>query len=247
MPFDADIRQYKTIAAFTAYLRTVPRPSWCDSIVVHNTYKPDEFTWAGMATMRGMMNYYIGLGWSSGPHAYLVATAPNPADTGIWTLTPLSHPGTHAGQCNSHSIGLEVCGDFNARPPTADQYTLLIAVNRAIMEHWQLPPETITVHNECMPGRTCPGKYLPGVKIRTDLRATWPFDPFAAWGSIGKPDGIVRGFAVPRAWLNNKKLGRCVQPETYSASGKYSLTEFESGIIVFLKARNVALVEMFVP
>lgn len=71
------------------------------------------------------------------------------------------------------------------------------------------------------------------------------FDPWYEWGPIGKPEGIAQGFAVPRAWLANRKLGRCVQAETYALSGRYSVTEFENGLITYLKARNVALVELF--
>lgn len=72
-----------------------------------------------------------------------------------------------------------------------------------------------------------------------------PTDPFAEWGEIGKPSGAAAGFAIPRAWLVNKRLGRCVQAETYSASGRYSVAEFEGGLVYYLKARNVALVELF--
>jgi len=73
-----------------------------------------------------------------------------------------------------------------------------------------------------------------------------PADPFARWGSVGTPTGAATGFAVPRAWLVNKALGQCVVPETYAASGAYSVTEFERGLIMYLKARNTTVVEMFV-
>lgn len=70
-------------------------------------------------------------------------------------------------------------------------------------------------------------------------------DPFAAWGPIGYPTGAATGFAVPKAWLMNKVLGACVQPEQYAPSGKYSVTEFERGIVVYFKAKNSAQVELF--
>ena len=74
-----------------------------------------------------------------------------------------------------------------------------------------------------------------------------PLNSFDAWGPIGKPEGAAMGFAVPRAWLVNKVLGRCLSPERYAASGTHSVTEFERGIVIYLKARNVALVELFYP
>jgi len=177
MAFDADIQYFPSITAFNAYLRGVPRPAWAQGITHHNTYKPNELTWQGRASMQSMMAYYIGKGWSSGPHLYLAAAAKNRANTGIWQLTPLAHPGTHAGQCNKDHVGIESVGDFDARPPTPDQYTLLITVTLLIMRHWGLPPEAVNVHNECMVGRTCPGKFLTGAQIRADLRKPAPPRP----------------------------------------------------------------------
>lgn len=71
-------------------------------------------------------------------------------------------------------------------------------------------------------------------------------DAFIAWGPIGKPGGDARGWATPQKWLKHKAiLGACVSPETYSASGQYSIAEFEGGIIVYLKKRNVTIVDFF--
>lgn len=174
MAFDSDIRHFPSIASFDAHLQGVPRPKWCSGITHHNTYRPNETMWKGRASMASMMAVYIEKGWTSGPHLYLAAAAKNRADTGIWQLTPLAHPGTHAGQCNSHSLGIESVGDFDARPPTADQYTLLITITLLILRHWGLPPESVNVHNECMVGRTCPGKFLTGTQIRADLKKPAP-------------------------------------------------------------------------
>lgn len=170
MAFDIQIIHWPTISAFQAYLGGVPRPAWVKGITNHNTYQPDERDWAGMTSMNAMMKYYRDTkGWDSGPNLYLCAKAPNPKDTGIWQMTPITHPGTHAGACNHDHLGIENVGDFDRAPPSPDQYTLLITVNLLIMQHWGLPPSTINVHNECMTGRTCPGKYLTGTQIRADL------------------------------------------------------------------------------
>jgi hypothetical protein len=170
MAFDAQIIHWPTITAFQAYLQTVPRPKWVKGITNHNTYQPDERDWAGVASMNAMLRFYRDTkGWESGPNLYLCAKAPNPKHTGIWQMTPLAHPGTHAGACNKDHLGIESVGDFDRAPPSADQYTLLITVNLLIMQHWGLPPESVNVHNECMQGRTCPGKFLTGTQIRADL------------------------------------------------------------------------------
>jgi hypothetical protein len=72
-----------------------------------------------------------------------------------------------------------------------------------------------------------------------------PTDPFERWGSIGKPEGIATGFAVPKAWLVNKVLGACVQPETYAHGGRYSVTEFENGIVLYLKQKKSTQVVLY--
>lgn len=174
MPFDIQIIHWPTISAFTAYLHGVPRPSWVTRLTNHNTYIPNETQWRGRASVESCMRTYIAKGWSAGPHLFVAAEAPNPAHTGIWQMTPLSHPGVHAGACNADALGIENVGDFDARPPSPAQYLLLLAVNRALLARWGMPPSAVNVHNECMSGRTCPGKYLTGTQIRADLNRKWP-------------------------------------------------------------------------
>jgi hypothetical protein len=183
MPFDAVILYWPTVDAFAAHLATVPRPVWAtEPPTNHNTYKPNEYEWLGMASMLSMMKVYVDKGWSAGPHLYLAAEAPNPADRGIWQMTPLAHVGVHAGPCNSHRHGIENVGDFQARRPSPAQYDLLLDVNEVILRHWRMAAGGVVVHNECMPGRTCPGQYLVADKLRVDLiaRLSGPPPPLAA-------------------------------------------------------------------
>jgi hypothetical protein len=194
MAFDADIQHWPTIAAFAAYLQGVPRPSWCQGITNHNTYQPDETNWHGLTSMQSMRAFYIDKGWSAGPHLYLCAAAPDAVDTGIWAMTPLGHVGVHAGACNAHHLGIENVGDFDKAPPSADQYMLLIAVNLLILKHWGLPPESVNVHNECMTGRTCPGKHLTGTQIRADL-------------SKPPPSLITKRYKVKRVLISQRQAG----------------------------------------
>lgn len=170
MAFDATIIHWRTIAEFAAALATIRRPAWCVGITHHNTYSPDDLHWRGMASMLSMRDYYRDTKeWPSGPNLFLAAQCPNPADRGIWQMTPITHPGTHAGACNHDHLGIESVGDFQARPPSPDQYALLLAVTRLIMQQWGFPPASVNVHRDCMPGRTCPGKFLTSTQIRADL------------------------------------------------------------------------------
>ncbi len=191
MTFDMQLIHWPTVAAFAAYISPLARPSWCIGLTNHNTYRPDETQWRGVASMNSMRQTYINNGWTSGPNLYLAAEAPNPADIGIWQMTPITHQGTHAGQCNRDHLGIENVGDFNARPPSAAQYTLLLAVNRALLERWGIPPASVNVHNECMTGRTCPGKYLTGTQIRADLNQPWPRHPTPSHTRTAGPHGAI--------------------------------------------------------
>ena len=197
MAFDSQLIHWPTVASFVEYLASVPRPSWCTGLTNHNTYRLNETQWRGIASMRSMQATYVAKGWTSGPHLFLAAQAPNPATTGIWQMTPITHKGTHAGECNAHYLGIESVGDFDAHPPTELQYELMIAVNRAILAHWRIGADRVNVHNECMPGRICPGQYLTGDKLRADLRI--PADRIVhagPYGSIARQDYMA---AAPAA------------------------------------------------
>jgi len=194
MAFDAELIHWPTLTAFDAYLQGVTRPAWVKRLCNHNTYKPNETTWNGMASMRTLLTFYRDTQkWPSGPHLFLAAHAPDPKDTGIFQLTPITHTGTHAGPCNADSLGLESVGDFNARPPTNEQYTLLLTVNRLLMAHWGIPPPSVVVHNECMSGRVCPGKYLTGTQIRADLS--------------NPPPVITKRYRGRRIMISQKQVG----------------------------------------
>lgn len=194
MAFDAQIIHWQTISAFQAYLQGVSRPKWVKRLTNHNTYIPNEDQWRGLSSMNSMRSTYIAKGWTSGPHLYLCATAPNPSHTGIWQMTPITHPGTHAGACNADALGIESVGDFDRAPPSAEQYTLLLAINRLILQHWGIPPSSVTVHNECMTGRTCPGKYVTGTQIRASL-------------SSPPPPPITKRYRVKRTMISQRLEG----------------------------------------
>jgi len=175
--FDSTIIHWRTLDEFANALVKITRPAWLQGITHHNTYKPDETTWRGMASMLSMRQFYINKDWTSGPNLFICAQCPNVNDIGIWQLTPITHQGTHAGACNSTHLGIENVANWEAREPTKAQYTLMMLVTRLLMQHWGLPPTAVNVHNECMTGRTCPGRYVTGTQIRADLALPVPRPP----------------------------------------------------------------------
>lgn len=99
MKFDIDVRQWRTWQGFRAHLFQHDRHicNWARGAVIHHTWKPTPGQWRGMTSMQSLKRYYEGLGWTAGPHLFICAGAPNPADDGIWQLTPLNLKGIHAG------------------------------------------------------------------------------------------------------------------------------------------------------
>lgn len=170
MSFNSINRQFKTTTDFAAWLATLPPPAWHPvGSTYHNTYRPTEAQWRGKASMDSMQADYISKGWASGPHCYLALHSPNPADNGIWVMTPPTSPGTHAGECNPKRFGIEVVGDFQSTPPAADQQQLLVDVCAAL-HHWSRIGPDLNAHRDCMSGRTCPGDAFYALKPQLQQR-----------------------------------------------------------------------------
>lgn len=168
MTFNAEIRQF-TLVSLTSYLAGLPRPTWAKGSTYHNTYRPTEAQWSGLATMQSMMQGYIAKGWPSGPHFYLALHSPNPANDGIWQLTPPTMPGTHAGACNSSRFGVELVGDFQSKAPSSAQQQLLIDAVAALHRWAHIGPD-LNAHRDCMAGRTCPGDAFYALKPQLQQR-----------------------------------------------------------------------------
>lgn len=170
MSFAADIRQWKTIEEFKAHLAAHDPAiaEWATGIIVHHTYRPLQSQWQGRQTMEGLKNYYISLGWDAGPHLFIAKNSPNPADDGIWQLTPLNMVGIHAGVCNSHNWGIEVVGDYDAKP--WDDVTRSLVVNTcAALNEWRsivVNANTLKGHRDCNSPKTCPGKAIDMDQVR---------------------------------------------------------------------------------
>ncbi len=187
MAFDMTIIHWATVADFAVYLTSHPRPAWCEGLCDHNTYRPDENGWQGLASMRSMAKTYASRGWTAGPHLFCAAVCPDPADRGVWQMTPLAHQGVHAGPCNSTHLGIEHVGDFQARPPTYAQWQLAVDVNVAICRAWRLRAGVVRVHKECMPDRVCPGQYFSANTLRADVQAALLAPTHGQYRVIGVP------------------------------------------------------------
>jgi hypothetical protein len=165
--------RFAGIAELTAWLATCPPPEWQpDGIRYHNTYIPNKAQWRGAASMRSMQQSYEQQTppWDRGPHLYL---ATGTAFDGIWVMTPPWQPGIHAGPCNSHTFGVETVADWDRDQPTEAEKELLVGVCAALTAYAARPLD-LAAHKDCMPNRTCPGRfgYAMKAELQTRLAAT---------------------------------------------------------------------------
>ena len=165
--FSADIRQYKNIEEFQTHLNAIVKPNWVKGVVLHHTWKPTSANWQGETTMNAMKRYYENLGWNAGPHLYICIGSPNPANDGIWSMTPLDTVGIHAGECNSTTWGIEVVGNFDIAPWSDALRPVVYDVIQALLKKIGVSAVTIAQlrgHRECNSPKTC-----PGAKINMDI------------------------------------------------------------------------------
>jgi hypothetical protein len=165
--FAADIQHWPTLAEFEAHLRAHPAAiaAWATEIVYHHTYRPLRHQWHGRKTMDGLKRYYeFDQGWPSGPHLFI-------APDGIWQLTPLNLPGTHAMAGNADSWGIEVVGDYDHEEWPKPIAELALGAGAALLRWRGLPVnrQTVSPHHAYNPLKSCPGKEIDLDWVRREL------------------------------------------------------------------------------
>jgi hypothetical protein len=174
--FLADIRQWKTVGQFQQHLakHDPAIADWVSRIVVHHTDKPNQAQWNGLATVESLKRHYQKIGWPSGPHLFICANSPNPLNDGIFQLSPLNLPGTHARTCNPYSWGIEVVGNYSNQRWDSATTTLVIGAINALC-HWRnlnpLDPNVIVGHRDCNKTQ-CPGDAISLPDIRKAIAYT---------------------------------------------------------------------------
>lgn len=227
LAFNSINRQFKTLADFTAWLATLPPPAWHPiGSTYHNTYRPTVAQWRGLASMQSMQAGYVAKGWSSGPHCYLALGSPNPADDGVFVMTPPRDPGTHSPSCNSGAhgrFGVECVGDYNSQAPTRALQDLLVGVVAALHRYARLGPD-LNAHRDCDP-RTCPGDAFYALKPELQQRLAHALDSLRARTIPGPPGTPAKYCSVEAFDFYNSRggfawLGYAVRDE-FADGGDY--------------------------
>ena len=207
---------FSTVAEFEKYLQSIKKPDWLEALVIHHTWKPVESDWSGLSTMNGMKKYYERLGWDSGPHLFVCIGSPDPKNDGIWLMSNLEEVGIHAGECNSVSWGMEIVGNYDVKPWSADLKNFLYTLIPVIMK--KINVNSITIdnlrgHRECNSPKTCPGKMIDMNVLRNDLqKAMFPNsnvvtrDTALMNGAVCTLSQAVKYVQKSNGWYTEKEL-----------------------------------------
>lgn len=158
-----DIRHWNTPEDFNAYLLTLLPPSWFKIIITHHTYIPNENTWNGLITMKGMLKYYKGKGWDRFPHLFI-------APDGIWQMNKITETGIHANAANPKSIGIEVVGNYDIGIWQDPIKTWAFKTHAYLAKWGKIPLMNIQPHRQYNPLKTCPGRRIDMGWVRNGVQ-----------------------------------------------------------------------------
>ena len=171
--FAIDKRQWTDVEQFRQHL-AAHDPAiapWATGIVLHHTWSPTLSSWRGSATIDGMRRYYEKQGWDAGPHLYIAVGSPNPANDGIWQMTPLNMQGIHATTANRWAWGIEVVGNYDITPWSPATRAMVQGAVLALCA-WRgitISRQTLIGHREVPSPKTCPGKMVDMNEVRSSF------------------------------------------------------------------------------
>lgn len=148
---------------------SVSKMKWTPKFVtLHNTAVPkisDRPSGFNEQSMKNLLGYYAGMGWSGGPHFFV-------DQTGVWAFNPITKSGVHSPSWNKTAIGVEMLGDYNAEAFNSgdglkiQNNTMQLLADLCV--HFGFDPSTIKLHKEDpKTDHDCPGKNV----VKSDVIA----------------------------------------------------------------------------
>jgi|14_taG_2_1085336.scaffolds.fasta_scaffold11655_2 hypothetical protein len=147
------------LPSFETYLSKT-NLSWADSVTIHHTGFPNlGMRKKGLLVqhIKNIRDYYQGKGWSAGPHLFI-------DDLDINGMSPLNERGVHARSYNSHSLGIEILGNYDIEDPKSGRgfncWTLAAQATAAILNEMgrEANAKHILFHRDDPKTRkSCPG------------------------------------------------------------------------------------------
>lgn len=168
------------LAGFESYLVN-KNLGWADSVTLHHTGSPDLSNRREgliLQHIRNIQFYYEKRnGWSRGPHLFV-------DDVDVNGMSPLTERGIHAVSFNSHSIGVEVLGNYDEEDPKSGRglkcwimaaKTTAILLKRMGLEANE---KTILFHRDDPKTRkSCPGDKVEKAWVISLVRAAMADEP----------------------------------------------------------------------
>ncbi|WP_256369534.1 N-acetylmuramoyl-L-alanine amidase [Moorella sp. E306M] len=104
----------------------------------------------------------------------------------------LDIPGAHCRDAgmNFKSAGVAVIGNLMDRPPTPEQWKLLIGLVRELCRRYSVPPGRVLGHSE-VPGAAtdCPGRHMDMARLREEIASAGEDDSRKEAAAPGKSGG----------------------------------------------------------
>lgn len=153
-----------SVAEFQTYLKGLSFGDWRPAgMTLHNTAAPtlvQYFSSPPVQRMENLKAYYMGLGWSAGPHAFVDGND-------IWVFTDFNVRGVHSPSWNGTRLGVEMVGDYNVEDDDSGQglkvkmmTARLFAICHGLFG-WEPSATSIKLHKEDpATDHDCPGKHI---------------------------------------------------------------------------------------
>jgi hypothetical protein len=160
------------------------------AVHLHHTWRPNRAQFRGLASIQGMRDYHIGLGWDDiGQH--LTIDPSGVSWTGRnWNLPPASQKGKN-GRPDAGPFMIEMVGDFDAGHDAldGDQRVAVCNVVAGILKQCGLDPKDVYFHRELGSPKTCPGTGVDKPQVIADIRAALVSLRAAGAGAGARPAG----------------------------------------------------------
>jgi len=131
-----------------------------DKIILHHTW---DTVWQWKRRKVSIPYYkkmYEEKGWKAGPHIFA-------APEGIWLFTNIDIQGIHANAGNNGSVGIEMVGRYDKKPPSGKVWKNTKAVLKTLLKKFNLSVKDIHFHREYNPKKSCPGKAITKKWLKT--------------------------------------------------------------------------------
>jgi N-acetyl-anhydromuramyl-L-alanine amidase AmpD len=210
-------------------------------LVIHATVgnAASSLAWLCNPVSKASTNYLI----DKSGHIYCLV----PDSEAAWHAGVSAWRGLNSAEIQHRSLGIELENANDGRDPYPPaQMGALLWLARQKVAQYRIAPEWVVRHLDiAMPkGRKSDPAGFPWEKFKADLYAV-NADPFAEWGSVGKPQGDQIGWAIPQMWLQHKAaLGACRVAEQYITDDT-SIALFVGGFVFYRKATNKAQAVIF--